>query len=133
MTTIESRRRHTAQMHPRIGTSGSLGTRIDLDDVAKVYRVGDVDVPALREVNLHVNETAFVVILGPSGCGKTTLLNLIGALDVPTSGRVRIDGIDISDASRTEIRLQAAEREFHLPELQPVPRTHRPRERRVRS
>jgi putative ABC transport system ATP-binding protein len=78
------------------------GTRIDLDDVAKRYRIGDVAVTALEDINLHVDETAFVVILGPSGCGKTTLLNLIGALDVPSEGTVRIAGKDISHASRGE-------------------------------
>jgi putative ABC transport system ATP-binding protein len=78
------------------------GTRIDLDDVAKRYRVGEVTVTALEDVNLHVDETAFVVILGPSGSGKTTLLNLIGALDVPTSGRLRIAGVDITTTSRRE-------------------------------
>jgi putative ABC transport system ATP-binding protein len=78
------------------------GTRIDLDDVAKRYRVGDVTVTALEDVNLHVDETSFVVILGPSGSGKTTLLNLIGALDVPTEGRVRLNGRDITTATRSE-------------------------------
>lgn len=77
------------------------GTRIDLDDVAKRYRVGDVTVTALEGVNLHVDETAFVVILGPSGSGKTTLLNLIGALDVPTVGSVRIAGTDITTTTRS--------------------------------
>ncbi len=77
------------------------GTRIDLDDVAKRYRVGEVTVTALEGVNLHVDEAAFVVILGPSGSGKTTLLNMIGALDTPTEGTVRIAGVDISRVSRS--------------------------------
>jgi putative ABC transport system ATP-binding protein len=80
----------------------ALGTRIDLDDVAKRYQVGDVTVTALDAINLHVDETAFVVILGPSGCGKTTLLNVIGALDTPSEGTVRLAGRDISRASRRE-------------------------------
>lgn len=78
------------------------GSRIDLDDLGKVFRVGAVDVVALDGVNLHVDEYAFVVILGPSGSGKTTLLNLIGALDSPTTGRVRIAGQDVTNASRSE-------------------------------
>jgi putative ABC transport system ATP-binding protein len=81
---------------------GPLGTRIDLDDVCREYRVGDTTVTALDNVNLHVDETAFVVVLGASGSGKTTLLNVIGALDVPTSGRVRISGRDITAVSRRE-------------------------------
>ncbi|MDY7103103.1 MAG: ABC transporter ATP-binding protein [Actinomycetota bacterium] len=79
---------------------GHEGTRIDLDEVTKRYRVGDVDVTAIDEVSLHVDEAAFVVILGPSGCGKTTLLNLIGSLDTPTAGSVRVAGVDLTDASQ---------------------------------
>ena len=82
--------------------SGHEGTRIDLDDVSKQYRVGEVDVVALDDVSLHVDEAAFVVVLGPSGCGKTTLLNMIGALDTPTSGSVRVAGIELTDASRAQ-------------------------------
>ena len=87
---------------PVPGTASDLpvGTRIDLDDVSKRYQLGDTVVTALEGVNLHVDESAFVVILGPSGSGKTTLLNLIGALDTPTEGTVRISGRDITHASR---------------------------------
>jgi putative ABC transport system ATP-binding protein len=77
---------------------GHAGTRIDLDGVTKRYEVGDVDVVALDRIDLHVDEAAFVVILGPSGCGKTTLLNMIGALDTPTEGEVRVAGIDLTTA-----------------------------------
>ena len=81
---------------------GHAGTRIDLDDVSKRYRVGDVEVTAIDGISLHVDDAAFVVILGPSGCGKTTLLNMIGALDTPTSGSVRVAGIDVTGASQRE-------------------------------
>lgn len=80
----------------------STGTRIDLDDLAKRYVVGETTVTALTDVNLHVDETAFVVVLGPSGSGKTTLLNMIGLLDAPTTGRVSLDGRDVTGASRRE-------------------------------
>jgi putative ABC transport system ATP-binding protein len=90
-----------AQATPVVpATEIASGTRIDLDDLAKQYRIGDVVVDALVDVNLHVDETSLVVILGPSGCGKTTLLNLIGLLDVPTSGTVRLAGRDVTRASR---------------------------------
>jgi putative ABC transport system ATP-binding protein len=79
---------------------GHEGTRIDLDDVTKRYQVGEVEVTALDGINLHVDDAAFVVILGPSGCGKTTLLNMIGALDTPTSGSVRVGGVDLTDADQ---------------------------------
>jgi putative ABC transport system ATP-binding protein len=86
---------------------GAAGTRIDLDDVCRYYRVGETTVKALGQVNLHVDETAFVVVLGTSGSGKTTLLNVIGALDSPTSGTIRLAGTDLTSASRaarTQIR-----------------------------
>jgi len=78
---------------------GHAGTRIDLDEVGRTYRIGETTVTALEDVNLHVDEAAFVVILGPSGSGKTTLLNIIGALDRPTSGTVKVAGIDLTSAS----------------------------------
>jgi putative ABC transport system ATP-binding protein len=86
----------------RVAASPAVGTRIDLDDVDKSYRIGDVVVDALVDINLHVDEAALVVILGPSGSGKTTLLNMIGLLDVPTSGTVRLAGHDVTAASRRD-------------------------------
>jgi putative ABC transport system ATP-binding protein len=82
--------------------AGAEGTRIDLDDVCRYFPVGDTVVKALDQVNLHVDESAFVVVLGASGSGKTTLLNLIGALDAPTAGTVRLAGIDLTTAARAE-------------------------------
>ncbi len=81
---------------------GHAGSRIDLDDVSKHYRVGDVVVTALDDVNLHVDDAAFVAIVGPSGCGKTTLLNMIGALDTPSSGSVRVAGVEATGASQAD-------------------------------
>jgi putative ABC transport system ATP-binding protein len=82
--------------------AGATGTRIDLDELCRYYRVGDTTVKALDQVNLHVDETAFVVVLGTSGSGKTTLLNLIGALDTPTAGTIRLAGTDLTTATRAE-------------------------------
>ena len=76
--------------------------RIAVDDLTKTYQIGTIEVTALERVTLHVDTAAFVVILGPSGCGKTTLLNMIGALDTPTSGTVSVGGVDVSAASRSE-------------------------------
>jgi len=78
-----------------------------VEDVQMVYRVGKVEVPALRGVDFSVKEGEFAAVIGPSGCGKSTLLHLIGGLLKPTSGRILIEGVSIgsvSDFERTEIR-----------------------------
>jgi putative ABC transport system ATP-binding protein len=67
-------------------------TMIELQDVSKVYRTERVETLALDTLDLAVEAGEFVAVMGPSGCGKTTLLNLIGLLDMPSSGTVRLDG-----------------------------------------
>jgi len=74
-------------------------------DVTKVYRVGSMDYPALKGINLKIGKGEFVSIIGPSGSGKSTLLNVIGALDRPTSGRVIIDGIDLKRLNEDNLSL----------------------------
>ena len=76
---------------------------IRLEGVGREYVLGDVTVSAIRDVDLTVSEGEFVVVLGPSGSGKTTLINLIGALDTPTSGTITVDDIDVTGASRKQL------------------------------
>jgi len=71
-------------------------TMLNLQDVWKIFKVGNVEVYALKEVNLHIEEGKFIVVLGPSGSGKTTLLNIIGGIDVPTKGKVMFRGTDVT-------------------------------------
>jgi len=68
-----------------------------VDDVSKIYHVGDNFVKALLKVSLTVRKGEFVVLLGPSGSGKSTLLHLIGGLDWPTRGKVTVDGVEFTD------------------------------------
>src|SRR5262247_82610 len=77
------------------------------EDLKMVYRVGKVDVNALRGVNVSVAPGELVAVMGPSGCGKSTLLHILGGLLKPSSGRVIVDGEDLaamSDSARTDLR-----------------------------
>ena len=74
-----------------------------ITDLAKVYHMGEVEVHALKQVNLELFEGQFVVLLGPSGSGKSTLLNIIGGLDVPTSGEVRYRDTVLTRADEAEL------------------------------
>src|SRR6266496_1259949 len=75
-------------------TEEGRAVKIDIRDITKVYKMGDVEVNALRGVSLKVYEGEFVSIMGPSGSGKSTMLQILGALDQPTSGEYFLDGVD---------------------------------------
>jgi putative ABC transport system ATP-binding protein len=76
---------------------------IELQDVSKTYHLGEVSVPALRHVTLHVERGDFVAIMGPSGSGKSTLMNIIGCLDIADEGRYLLAGVPVSLASNAEL------------------------------
>lgn len=82
---------------------------IDIHNLAKMYRMGDVEVHALRSVSLQIEQGEMVAIMGPSGSGKSTLMNMLGCLDQPTSGTYLLDGIDVgklNDNQLADIRNQ---------------------------
>ena len=78
-------------------------TTLRAEGLTKVYRTGEVEVHALRGVDLALTESELVVLLGPSGSGKSTLLNILGGLDVPTSGRVYFDGTEITASEESAL------------------------------
>ena len=82
---------------------------VKFENVTRVYTSGDHELKALDGVNLSLEEGKFVVILGPSGAGKSTLLNLLGGLDSPTSGKITVNGRDISTLSDNELADYRAE------------------------
>ena len=78
---------------------------IELDDVEKVYQMGDTEVRALRGSNLEIDEGEFIAVMGPSGSGKSTLMNMMGALDVPTRGLVEVADRDLNEMGPDELAL----------------------------
>jgi putative ABC transport system ATP-binding protein len=80
-----------------------MKTIIDCQNLTKIYKNGDEETPALKNVSFSISEGEFVAIMGPSGSGKSTLMHLLGALDTPTSGKYILDGKDISSLSDNEL------------------------------
>ena len=76
---------------------------VEFDDVCREYKSGDSIMYALDHVDMQLNEGEFIVILGPSGAGKSTLLNLLGGLDSPTSGKIYVEGKDISTLNKDDL------------------------------
>src|SRR3989344_7190165 len=80
-----------------------MTTILELQDVWKIYRMGDVEVEALKGLDFKARKGEFVAIMGPSGSGKSTAMNMIGCLDVPTRGRIFLEGKDIAHMSESQL------------------------------
>jgi putative ABC transport system ATP-binding protein len=80
-----------------------MASLIECDDVWKIYRVGDVDVQALRGLSLRIEQGEFVAIMGSSGSGKSTLMNMLGCLDQPTKGHYRLNGIEVGQLTADQL------------------------------
>jgi len=72
-------------------------------DLWKTYKVGKIEYPALRGIDMIISSSEFIALVGPSGSGKSTLLHIVGGLDVPTSGKIVVDDVDLSKLSRDEL------------------------------
>jgi len=83
--------------------SSDLKQIVRMQNVVKTYRQGKVEVQAVNDVSLEIESGDFAVLCGPSGSGKTSILNMIGGLDVPTSGKLWVDDIDLSSLNNTEL------------------------------
>jgi putative ABC transport system ATP-binding protein len=92
-------------IRPATSPPAPPGTEVLLSvkNAARVYMMGEVEVPALRDATLDLYKGEFLVIVGPSGSGKSTLLNLLGGMDQPTSGSVTVGGLDLAKASEREL------------------------------
>ena len=114
--------------------TSSMTAVFEVRDLAKVYQMGEVEVHALQQVSLELYQSQFVVLLGPSGSGKSTLLNILGGLDVPTSGSVRYRDTELSGADESNPhRISPPARRLRLPVLQPDSQPDGARERRARD
>src|SRR6187399_1622591 len=76
---------------------------IELRDVVKRYRIGEQEILALNGITLDIEQGEYAAIIGPSGSGKSTLMHLLGCLDIPSTGTMHIDGIDVSRASSNRL------------------------------
>jgi putative ABC transport system ATP-binding protein len=110
----------TNEILKKLQTNKNKKVMIKLANLEKIYRTKEIETVALENVNLEVRKGEFLSIMGPSGCGKSTLLNIMGLLDIPTTGSVEIDGIptagmnDKEQAAFRNLQLGFVFQSFHL-------------------
>ena len=97
---------------------GKISPFISLEKVSKIYKTGEVEIAALHDAGFTVEKGEFCVIVGASGAGKTTLLNILGGMDIATSGKVMVDGTEVSAALRTLdryfVHIRSVELDAHI-------------------
>src|SRR6478672_12665865 len=97
---------------------------IQLESITKAYQMGKVEVPVLHGLDLVIEDGEMVAIMGPSGSGKSTLMNILGCLDIPTSGRYLLDGTDVSRLSGNRLaKIRSSEIGFVFQSFNLVSRT----------
>jgi putative ABC transport system ATP-binding protein len=97
---------------------------IQLEDITKAYHMGKVEVPVLHGLDLVIEDGEMVAIMGPSGSGKSTLMNILGCLDIPTSGRYLLDGTDVSRLSNNQLaKVRSRKIGFVFQSFNLIPRT----------
>lgn len=95
--------KNSKSAHSKVSSSKTRKTLIKLTEVWRVYKMGKEEVAALRGLNLEVKEGEFVAIMGPSGSGKSTAVNMVGCLDIPTTGTILLEGKDISKMTESDL------------------------------
>jgi len=109
MTTLENATKiyvagkSNARAHDSVSQKVESGEMITIENLTKVYRLGETEVRALDGVNLNIEKGEMVSIMGPSGSGKSTLMAILGCLDVPTTGRYALDGVDVSELGDNQL------------------------------
>ena len=116
-------RKKPAEPAPETATEAVQGVFFRLEDIVKVYTMGEEDMMVLRHVNLSIREGEYLSVLGPSGSGKSTLMNIVGCLDTPTSGRYILRGREMEDLSERELaQIRSREIGFIFQNSQLLPR-----------
>ena len=116
-------RKNPARSAPEPAPEAAQDVFFRLEDIVKVYTMGEEDMMVLRHVNLSIEEGEYLSVLGPSGSGKSTLMNIVGCLDTPTSGRYILRGREMEDLSERELaQIRSREIGFIFQNSQLLPR-----------